>query len=142
LIARLYPEAQFSSGAAEELLEAVEQDLGMRTPDDLKELLRQSNGVLDRNGVGVIWSAERIMRDNRTFRSCPDFEDLYMSFEPLLFFADNGGGDQFAYVVKPSRFDIFVWDHESDGRWWVADGLSEYLTRRLPNPGDEWYRHD
>ncbi|NUW33907.1 SMI1/KNR4 family protein [Nonomuraea sp. SMC257] len=69
-------------------------------------------------------------------------EQLYMPFNPLLFFADYGGGDQFAYVVDPGRHDIFVWDHETDSRRWVADNLEEYLRRRLSSSGDEWYRSD
>lgn len=37
-----------------------------------------------------------------------------MPFDSLLFFGDNGGGDQFALVVAPERDDIFVWGHETD----------------------------
>jgi SMI1-KNR4 cell-wall len=50
-----------------------------------------------------------------------------MPFDPLLFFADAGNGDQFAFLWKPRRDEIFVWDHESDSRSWVAGSLHQYL---------------
>lgn len=53
-----------------------------------------------------------------------------MPFEPLLFFADAGNGDMFAYTVcngSVRRPDIFVWNHEDDSRTWVAPSLALYL---------------
>ena len=52
------------------------------------------------------------------------------TFDPLLFFADAGNGDQFAFVItagKIRRPDIFAWDHENDSRTWVAPSLAKYL---------------
>ncbi len=48
----------------------------------------------------------------------------------LLFFADAGNGDQFAYSVTGGairREDIYVWDHEDDSRRCVAPSLLRYL---------------
>ncbi|MEV0344131.1 SMI1/KNR4 family protein [Nonomuraea sp. NPDC050680] len=142
LIERLYPDAQFSEGVSESALSTAGQNMGVHIPGDLQELLRQTNGVLDRWAVDVIWPIDQLVRDNSTFRTFPDFKELYMPFDSLLFFGDNGGGDQFAYVVEPDRHDIFVWDHENDSRQWVAGNLEEYLRRRLASSGDEWYRSD
>jgi SMI1 / KNR4 family (SUKH-1) len=61
------------------------------------------------------------------FRANPEFARLYMPFD-LLFFADAGNGDQFAFVLRDSRKVVFVWDHESDSRRWVARDLDTYLT--------------
>jgi len=63
---------------------------------------------------------ERIAADNVGFRSNADFRELYMPFDPLLFFADAGNGDQFAFPRTPPRDEVFVWDHEDDSRRWVA----------------------
>ncbi|WP_433515305.1 SMI1/KNR4 family protein [Nonomuraea sp. CA-143628] len=142
LIKLLYPEAGFSEGVSGSTLATAERNMNVHIPGDLQELLRQTNGVLDRWEVDVIWPIDRIVRDNSTFRTFPDFKELYMPFDCLLFFGDNGGGDQFAYVVEPDRHDIFVWDHENDSRQWVAGSLEEYLRRRLTSSGDEWYRSD
>ncbi|WP_082309766.1 SMI1/KNR4 family protein [Nonomuraea sp. SBT364] len=142
LLSRLGADVRLFDGASEEDFARAGQILGSPIPEELKELLRESNGVLNRDEVAIIWPIDRILQDNLHFRTNSDFSDLYMNFEPLLFFADNGGGDQFAYVVQPKRFDIFVWDHENDSRQWVARRMSQYLTRRLSTEGDDWYRND
>jgi hypothetical protein len=69
----------------------------------------------------------RIVDDNQLFRNNQDFIRLYMPFDPLLFFADAGNGDQFAFRWKAELPDIFVWDHENDSRTWVAPSLAKYL---------------
>ncbi len=58
----------------------------------------------------------------------------YMSFENLLFFADAGNGDMFAFgiihgVIK--RSDIFVWDHEDDSRRCIAPSLQWFIEQWL-----------
>lgn len=70
-----------------------------------------------------------------------DLAELYLPFDGLLFFGDNGGGDQFAFVLRDNRRDIFVWDHETDSRYWVAGHLESYVTHALPAEQD-WYRND
>lgn len=97
-------------------------------PGQLAALLRESNGVDGEYGLGLIWPIERITADNLDFRNTAEFAHLYMPFDPLLFFADAGNGDQFALVPRTGRPDVFVWDHENDSRTWVAPGLSEYLN--------------
>jgi hypothetical protein len=61
------------------------------------------------------------------FRESPEFAAIYMPFDPLLFFADAGNGDQFGFVPRDSRRDAFVWNHEDDSRTWAAPDLSKYL---------------
>jgi hypothetical protein len=96
--------------------------LGQAVPDELRELLRQTNGVCAEHGSGLVWSVEEIIKVNTEFRQRGDFAELYMSFDQLMFMGDNGGGDQFAYVRVPAGRpdDVFVWDHETDERKWVA----------------------
>jgi hypothetical protein len=92
--------------------------------------LLESNGVEGAHGLGLIWSAERILEANLTMRSHPDFAELYMPFECLLFFADAGNGDQFAFTVLRGEFRkdaVFAWNHEDDSRTWVAPSLERYL---------------
>jgi SMI1-KNR4 cell-wall len=108
----------------------VERALGIRLPDDLSGLLLETDGVLGDYDLGLVWPARRIRDDNLHFRSYPDFAELYMPFDPLLFFGDAGNGDQFAFrilagVVRYS--DVYVWNHESDNRTWVAPSLRLYL---------------
>ncbi|MGW7367786.1 SMI1/KNR4 family protein [Streptomyces sp. NPDC054841] len=134
-------EAEFSEPVDGAALAAAEQRLGCPLPADLVSLLRETDGIVGHYGVAAVWPLQRIVEDNLRFRSDRSFADLYMPFDALLFFGDNGGGDQFAFVRTPARPDIFVWEHESDSRRWVAGDLRDYLGRSLADEGgDDWYQ--
>ena len=120
----------FHSSATLDEIEKVESSLGILFPDELKSLLQESDGIVGSYGSGLIWDVERIKKDNLNFRQFPDFKDLYMPFDHLLFFADAGNGDQFAFGILNRKIrnpDIFVWNHEDDSRTWVAPSLDVYL---------------
>jgi hypothetical protein len=120
----------FHSSATLDEIEKVESSLGILFPDELKSLLQESDGIVGSYGSGLIWDVERIKKDNLNFRQFPDFKDLYMPFDHLLFFADAGNGDQFAFGILNRKIrnpDIFVWNHEDDSRTWVAPSLDAYL---------------
>ncbi len=111
-------------------LTVLETAVGIALPDELKSLLRESNGVLGAYGLRLIWSAEEITQRNVKMRTDSNFLHSYMSFENLLFFADAGNGDQFALSIIQGvigRPDIFVWNHEDDSRTWAAPSLKHYL---------------
>lgn len=139
LISDLYPEVQFAPPATSGLVDSVEDRLGVAIASDLRQLLMESDGVLDEYSVDVVWPADRIANDNLEFRIREDFARLYAPFDSLVFFGDNGGGDQFAFPKNTTESGVFVWEHETDTRRKVADGLSDYLVRRLTADGDEWY---
>jgi hypothetical protein len=123
-------QANFSEPAEEQALSAAETLLGMRLPESLRELLAESNGVRGEYDLDLIWPIVRIVADNRLFRENESFRTLYMPFDGLLFFADAGNGDQFAFAVaggQVRRPDIFVWNHEEDSRTWLAKDLLDYL---------------
>ncbi|MGW2572810.1 SMI1/KNR4 family protein [Streptomyces sp. NPDC001537] len=105
--------------------------LGHPLPTDLTALLRESNGIEDEYGDGLIWSAERIASENQSLREDAELATLYMPFDPLLFCADAGNGDLFALLSRIDRPDVFVWNHEDDSRTWVAPSLAKYLEWRL-----------
>lgn len=107
------------------ILEA-EAQLGAPMPDELRDLLRETDGLEGEYGLDLVWTAERVGTDNARFRSDPDFAELYMTFEGLLFFADAGNGDQFAISLRGPQ-DIFVWNHEDDSRTWVASTVMNFL---------------
>lgn len=130
LISNLTDECEFFLPAPPAQIKRVENELRSEMSDDLKTLLEESNGVRGEYGLGLIWTLDEILQRNLSFRQTPDFKTLYMPFDCLLFFADAGNGDQFAYVVlegKVWRRDIFVWNHENDSRNWVAPSLEKYL---------------
>jgi len=129
-ISNLAQDSSFHSPATLNEITEIESTLEISLPEKLKELLEETNGVEGGYGLGLIWNIERIKRDNLIFRTSSDFKDLYMPFDHLLFFADAGNGDQFAFAIRNKEIrtsDIFVWNHENDSREWVAPSLEKYL---------------
>jgi len=120
-------EATFHDGASDTEIGACEAALGQSLPRELAELLRETNGVQGEYGLGLIWAVQRIAADNVRFRGDEAFARLYLPFGSLLFFADAGNGDQFAFVIRERPAEVFVWDHETDSRTWVAPSLATYL---------------
>lgn len=60
------------------------------------------------------------------------YEDLYMPFDCLLLFGEDGGGDFFEFRILSTGVEdwqIFRWDHESDSRIWYSGGLRDYIKR-------------
>ena len=135
-----FPDVELQDPAAPDALAAVEEQLGHPLPEALRQLLLETDGIEADYGTEVSWTAGKILVENRSFRSNEEFRGLYMPFDPLMFFGDNGGGDQFAFVRTPDRDDVFVWDHETDSRIWVAPSLEQYLRSALGSNGDDWYR--
>ncbi len=130
LIEQLSDDYKFASPASEAELEQAEEKLGVVFPRELREFLTESNGLRAHYGTNFIWSAERIVEVNLAFRESDDFRELYMPFDCLLFFGDDGGGDQFGYPIKSRGVDerhIFRWEHENDSRSWCAQSLQRFL---------------
>jgi hypothetical protein len=127
-------DCRFTTPAAESAAVEVQAALGTPAPSELQALWLEANGIQDRYGDGI-WSVDRVIRDNLEFRSYPEQNDLYMTFEACFFFADAGNGDQFFFPIQAdgriNRPDVFVWDHESDSREWVANRLRHFV--------EEWF---
>jgi SMI1-KNR4 cell-wall len=131
LIQAISPGCTFEPPASEAVLAEVEEALGVVPPPELRALWLESNGIHKRSGEGI-WSAERVIQENLEFRSYPDQNDLYMPFDPLFFFAWVGNGDLFFYPVQAGgihRDDVFLWDHETDSRVWVANNLQQFVQQ-------------
>jgi hypothetical protein len=128
-------DAKFAPPATESQLAAAERELGVQLPDTLRELLLESDGVIADYGAGVIWSVSDILKHNREFRTMESFRELYMPFDHLLFFGEDGGGDQFAFAIQADgqihNFDIYRWEHEHDARSWFAGRLERFFELRF-----------
>jgi SMI1/KNR4 family protein SUKH-1 len=118
--------------ASEEDIAAAESAVGCELPGDLRSLLVETDGL----GDGLVLSAGEIAQVNREMRTTADFAELYMPFEPLLFFGAEGNGDLYAFPILAGvarSTDVFVWDHESDSRTATAFGLERYVR------GERWH---
>ncbi|MFE2910849.1 SMI1/KNR4 family protein [Kitasatospora indigofera] len=122
-------------------LAEAERALGCRIPAKLASLLLETDGISGRHGLPVVWNLKAMVEENKALRGTAEFRDLYMPFEPILFFGGGPGGDLFGFVRIPERdHEVFVWDHETDGRWLVSYGLKDYLQKSLAGPGGDWFR--
>ena len=119
LLSKIKENCRLNNSASDAGLLQLEADLNLNLPKELVDLLKETNGVSDKYGIELIWSTDKIFRQNTYFRTNDDFKKLYMSFENLLFFSDEGNGDLYAFVVlnnSINRDDVFVWEHETDSR--------------------------
>ena len=127
-------EVTFAAAASVAALAALERDLEVALPPELQAFLAESNGLVDRYGTSVVWSTATIAEQNQEFRTRRDFRDLYMPFDAMFFFGEAGNGDQFFYRILNGAVphaDIYLWDHENDGRIWRAPGLGRFLREVL-----------
>jgi hypothetical protein len=135
LIANFDIECRFYGPASESDILTIQTRLAIGLPEQLEELLLETNGVSGGGGE-LVWSTDEIVRQNLFFRNDEQLRDLFMPFDNLLFFGDNGSGDVFGYAITASgRIDcrgrIYMREHEVDGRSWYADRLEHYLERML-----------
>ena len=134
LVSSLTDDAEFGPPSDDRHLASVEQSVGA-LPLVLRDFLLEADGLKADYSSALIWSVADIERHNREFRTNPDFRSLYMPFDHVLFFGDDGGGDQFAFAIHADgeihKLDVYRWEHETDARSWFAANLERYLDRRL-----------
>jgi|SRR5580765_574010 len=135
LVTSVAPDAEFGEPATETRLSALEQTLGVHLPEEFRQLLLEFDGLIADFGADVVWSVAQIEKQNRLFRTEKSFRTLYMPFDNLLFFGDDGGGDQFAFPIHADgeihKLDIFRWEHETDARSWYAGSLEQFFDHRF-----------
>lgn len=132
-IHRLDADAEFHQAATERQVATLEADLRCALPEELRELLFETNGAEIISGLQLVWSAEEIARRNREMRDewrTGGWLESYMPVDHLLFFGDHGNGDLYFVPVtaEGTRPDVFVWDHEDDSRTWSASSLNAWLS--------------
>ena len=125
---------QLVSPITDEEVQEIETKLDFEFPFEMLSLYRATNGIKEVLGDEIIgslvWASEDIIERNLEMRTTAGFQDLYMSFDNLLFFSEVGNGDLFAIPVlnhKCPRTDVFLWEHETDSRIWVAGYLFKFL---------------
>jgi len=119
----------FRDGASTDALTRLEAEFHFPIPDQLRELLLQTDGVFDRDNCPFIDDVAEIAAMNRLARS-----ETYNCFMPLdsLFFFSNvyGNGDFLGYGIRRDNWShpgIFRWDHEDDSRNWEAPDLQTWI---------------
>ena len=116
----------------EEAIRKAEEYVGFAFPEELKALLRETNG----DGYFLL-SVESIIKHVKTNReifpeylSPDEFEEKVNRF---VFFATNGCGDYYCYrVLENGETDtsaIYIWEHELFEARKVANDISDLITK-------------
>jgi hypothetical protein len=120
----------FHPPAPRQSIDECEKHLGVKFPEQLEQLLLQTNGVSEQvstkngnvNSGYFVLSVESILKTNLFLRA----NDFTMPLECLLFFADDGVGDYFGFAVTKNQVThsrIYFWDHEDDSHRSIAPSL-------------------
>ncbi|WP_425411977.1 SMI1/KNR4 family protein [Lysinibacillus contaminans] len=123
-------DVHYTEPTTTEQLDEAEKKLNVKLPTKLSNLLKQTNGIYDQFNCPYVWSTNKIIEDNLFFRNFEDYKNLYMPFDHLLFFSDSGCGDLFGFSILNGQVQtdaIFVWNHETDSRNWIASSLEAFL---------------
>ena len=135
LIARLirgHNWARLQEPCIEKEIQKAEEYVGFSFPEELKALLRETNG--DR---WLLLSAEEIIERVKTNRQIMaeylepnEFEEKVNRF---VYFASNGCGDYYCYRVLPNgntdASAIYIWEHELFEIRKVADNISDLIIK-------------
>lgn len=105
----------------------AEKRLNIHFPDELKNLLFETNG-----DNFLLLSLERIVRENLDLRSInPEIiaPELF-NFNEFLFIAENGCGDYYGYKIDNNTIQsnsIFAFNHEEYSSKIVAGNIVELI---------------
>ena len=116
----------------EEDIQKAEKYVGFPFPEELKALLRETNG----DGWFLL-SAERIQEHVKTNREIyPEYlepDEFEEKVNRFVYFATNGCGDYYGYrVLENGMTDdsaIYVWEHELFETREVAKDITDLITR-------------
>ena len=112
-------------GASLAEIKSAEKKLKISFPSELKTLLTEMNG-----DKYLFMSAEEIAERNTEVRDI--LGECYENLDELLFFAGNGCGDYYSYVVSNGivrDIEIVRWEHETNERIPVANSLTEVIEK-------------
>lgn len=118
----------YGEPASIEDIEVLEKLFSIQIPKELRSLLYETNGINDSYGYSLIWSIEKITRENLNLGE--RLEDVYLPFNNLLFFADARNGDMFGYSILDRSIeqnDIYLWNHRNNEQTNIAPSLNDFV---------------
>ncbi|WP_218154776.1 SMI1/KNR4 family protein [Paenibacillus sp. UNC496MF] len=115
---------RFNPPANENEIAQIGEKLGVVCPEELSQLLLETNGIDDEWGSPLIYSTLHIEE-----RTSEDNKEMGLSYDDMLLFSDAGNGDYFCYIIENGVIQdgIYVGDHEEGSRTKVAASLKEFI---------------
>lgn len=128
--------AKLQEPCPENEIAMAEKYIGFTFPEELKALLRETNG----DGWFLL-STEEIIRNVKTNREIfPEFleaDEFEEKVNRFVFFATNGCGDYYCYrVLENDETDpsaIYIWEHELFEIREVAKNIADLITKYCNN---------
>ena len=78
--ADVFQRYEFRPPATDSTIDELERSLQVGLPNELRSLLKETNGIADQYGR-FVWSAEEIRKENLEFRSKPRQDLLYTGLQ-------------------------------------------------------------
>ena len=128
--------AKLQDPCSEEEIIKAEKYVGFIFPEELKTLLRETNG-----DHWFLFSADDIIKHVKTNREIfPEYlqpDEFEEKVNRFVYFATNGCGDYYCYrVLENGETDIsaiYIWEHELFEIREVAKDISELITKYYNN---------
>lgn len=124
--------AKLQEPCSENDIAKAEKVVGYTFPDELKALLRETNG-----DHWFLLSAQQIIEiveNNRNILSeCFEPDEYLEKVDRHIFFATNGCGDYYCYRVSENRevdtSAIYLWEHEEFETRYVAKDIKDAIIK-------------
>lgn len=124
--------AKLQEPCPEKKITEAEQYVGFPFPEELKALLRETNG-----DHWLLLSAEEIIDHVKTNREIfPEYlepDEFQEKINRYVFFAANGCGDYYCYRVLPNgetdASAIYIWEHELFEIREAAKDMADLITK-------------
>ena len=128
--------ARLQEPCPEKEIKKAEKYVGFTFPEELKALLRETNGDhwLLLSAGEIISNAKRNREIMAEYFESDEFEEKVNRF---AYFASNGCGDYYCYRVLPNgetdTSAIYIWEHELFETREVAKDIPDLITKYYNN---------
>lgn len=124
--------------ASEEQILAIEQELGMKLPDDLREVYKYANGIDSEYGI-ALWKLGELIAENSNVKEEHAESNWVMPADSFLFFAPEGNGDYYGFPITQAGIGkrVMALEHEDDSRSYSAPDILNLYDFQLEDYEDE-----
>ncbi len=128
--------AKLQAPCPEKEIKDAEKYVGFTFPEELKALLRETNG-----DHWLLLSAEEMVsnvkRNREILAEYLESDEFEEKVNRFIYFASNGCGDYYCYRILPNgetdTSAIYIWEHELFETREVASDIADLITKYYNN---------